>query len=154
MNVVIAMTVLTIGGLLSLQSVLNARLAHYLVHPLQSSTTNFIVGSIFLILLNLFLKLPVPAASSLKEIPLYLFFGGIIGTVVVSSAVFLIPAVGISFFSFGIIVGQLTISTFMEHYGFLGLTVREFCWKKALAILLLTAGFVLMKVASKDQVAE
>ena len=148
MYLVIHLIVIFVGVLIAVQSVLNTKLATYVNHPLQSTLINFLVGTAFLLAINLLLKNKFPTFSQMRSIPLYLFVGGICGTIIVSSAIFLIPKIGIVVFTFGIIASQLLGSIVIEHFGILGVAVKTFNWYRAIAVVLILGGYFLINVSS------
>lgn len=67
---------LLIGGLLAVQGSMNSQLGSYLKHPLQASFTNFLVGTICLLLINILIRTEIPKLDLLAQVPVYLFLEG------------------------------------------------------------------------------
>lgn len=133
-----------VGGLVPIQSSINAHLGQFVKSPLQATLINFFGGVVvLLIILVLFYKNPLPAFSELKQIPWHLFFGGLFGVIFVSTVVILTPKIGITNMLAGAMVGQLIISAVVDHYGLLNIPVHPISWQRALGISMLVGGIIL-----------
>ena len=120
-------------------------LASFLNHPLQSAVISFTVGTLALLLVIALIRPPMPDLERLNTAPGYLFLGGLFGALMVSSAIILIPRIGVTAFVGGIIVGQLLGATFLDHFGFFGLSPRPINTRSLCGILLLMVGFALTR---------
>jgi transporter family-2 protein len=136
---------LVIGGFLSVQGSINAHLSSFLKHPLQASLTNFLVGTIILILLNVILRTSMPALSDMKRIPWYLFLGGVIGAMFVTSVVLLIPRIGVTTMLAASIAGQLIIAAVIDHFGFFNVAEHPISLSRTAGIAMLIAGILLIQ---------
>lgn len=136
---------LLIGGLLSVQGSINSHLGAYLKHPIQASFVNFLVGTITLFILNIILKTEIPAAKELMRVPAYLFFGGVLGAIYVTSAVVLIPRIGVTSMLAASIAGQLIISSIIDHFGFFNIPVHPISFGRIAGIALLATGIFLIQ---------
>jgi len=131
---------LLIGGLLSIQGSLNSHLGAFLKHPLQAAFVNFFVGTIALFILNIVLKTEIPTSKELVKVPVYLFFGGLLGAIYVTSAVVLIPKIGVTSMLAASIAGQLIISSVIDHFGFFNVPVHPISFGRIAGIALLATG--------------
>ncbi len=61
-----------------------------------------------------------------RSLPWYLLGTGVFGMVVVASISYMIPRVGVAAAITSIVAGQLLVSTVLDHFGLLGVTVRAF----------------------------
>jgi len=136
---------LLIGGLLAIQGSINSQLGGYLKHPVQAAFVNFLVGTFCLLLFNLFMRTGIPKLSVVTQIPYYLFFGGILGAIFVSSVVILIPKIGVSTMLGASIGGQMILAAIIDHYGFFNLTVHPISTGRIIGIILLIAGIFLIQ---------
>ncbi len=136
---------LLIGGFLSVQGSLNAHLSSFLKHPLQASLTNFLVGTIVLILLNVILRTNIPSFAEIKSIPWYLFLGGAIGAMFVTSVVLLIPRIGVTTMLAASIGGQLIVASVIDHYGFFNVAMHPISLHRVAGILMLIVGILLIQ---------
>lgn len=79
-----------------------------------------------------------------KNIPIYLFSGGLIGVLVVFLNNLCFNSLGASLtLSLGIF-GQLVLACFVDHYGLFGLDVYKFKKKKIIGFFIVLLGLVTM----------
>lgn len=142
---ILTIVALFIGGLLAIQGSINSQLGGYLKHPIQAAFINFLVGTICLLLFNLFMRTGLPKTNVLVQIPYYLFFGGVLGAIFVSSVVILIPKIGVATFLGASIGGQMILAAIIDHYGFFNLTVHPVSVGRIVGIILLIAGIFLIQ---------
>ncbi|MFB6340320.1 DMT family transporter [Saccharicrinis sp. FJH2] len=135
---------LIMGGLIPVQSSLNAFLGQQLKSPLQATFINFAAGLLLSVFLLLFVfRVTIPSMTVLKEIPWYYYFGGFIGVSFVTMVVMLTPKIGITNVLAGALVGQLIISAIMDHFGLLNLNVHPITWNRVFGIIFLIVGIIL-----------
>ncbi len=140
MKLIYTLIVLAIGCFLAIQGSINTQLTTYLKHPLQGAFVNFLVGTICLIGLNLIFKTQLPDWGHVKTAPWYLFVGGMLGAIFVSSVIFFIPKIGVTTVLAASIAGQLIAATIIDHFGFFGVTIHAVSVQKVIGILLLLGG--------------
>jgi transporter family-2 protein len=146
MKLLYTFIVLGIGCILAVQGSINTQLTTYLKHPLQGALVNFAVGTIALIALNFIFRTALPDFTQVKTAPVYLFIGGIMGAVFVSSVIFFIPKIGVTTVLAASIAGQLIAASIIDHFGFFGISVQQISAGKIIGILLLLGGiFVIQK---------
>lgn len=115
---------LTAGGMVAIQGTINSGLSKRLNHPLQASLISF-AGAIPFIIVILFILHPrIPEWSHLREVPPIYYTGGIYGVIFVTTILFLATKIGIANTVVATIVGQLILSVFLDHIGFLDLAVK------------------------------
>ena len=68
--------------------------------------------------------------------------GGILGAVVVFTTVLLAPKLGITAMLFFIIVGQLITATTIDHFGLIGMPIREVNITKFIGLIMFAFGLV------------
>lgn len=145
MKIIYTTIVLLIGCLLAIQGSINTQLTTFLRHPLQGALVNFLVGFICLIGLNLLFRTQTPDWGTLKTAPWYLFAGGMLGAIFVSSVIFFIPKIGVTTVLAASIGGQLIASSIIDHFGFFGLTAQPISLGRIAGILLLMGGVFLIQ---------
>ncbi|MGQ7868076.1 DMT family transporter [Sunxiuqinia sp. sy24] len=145
MKIVYTLIVLLIGCLLAIQGSINTQLTTFLKHPLQGALVNFLVGFICLVGLNLILKTQIPDWGQVKIAPWYLFAGGMLGAIFVSSVIFFIPKIGVSTVLAASIAGQLVAASIIDHFGYFGLAVHPISAGRIAGILLLLGGIFLIQ---------
>jgi len=129
------------GMVLAAQGGLNSHLGVLLRNPLLAAICSFI-SSLVLACAVLFLgHLDVPDKSTLKSVPIYLWFAGGCCTVLGLFLYFYtIPKLGIStMISLGL-CGQLLFSLVAGHFGWLNLPVEPITLKKIIGIAAMTLG--------------
>ncbi len=145
MRLVFIVVALAAGTLIPVQGSLNARLGKTLPHPLQSSLTNFLVGSLVLLLLLLVIRAPWPTYASLAAVPPQLFLGGVIGVIFVSAVLILIPQIGVLNVLASALVGQLLVSILIDHFGWFGVPTHSLSLSRIVGALSLVIGLFLIQ---------
>ena len=136
---------LAAGALMPIQGSLNAQLGKLLPHPLQSSLTNFFVGSLVLALMLVVIRAPWPTTGALTAISPHLFLGGVLGAIFVSIVLILIPRIGVLNVLAAALVGQLLISILIDHFGLFGVPVQPVSLSRVAGALSLAAGLALIQ---------
>ncbi|WP_321288760.1 DMT family transporter [uncultured Sunxiuqinia sp.] len=145
MKIVYTIIVLLIGCLLAIQGSINTQLTTFLKHPMQGALVNFMVGFVCLVGLNLIFRTQIPDWEHVKAAPWYLFAGGMLGAIFVSSVIFFIPKIGVSTVLAASIGGQLIAASVIDHFGLFGLTVQHISPSRIAGILLLLGGIFLIQ---------
>ncbi|WP_271272225.1 DMT family transporter [Aliamphritea hakodatensis] len=128
------------GFMLPIQGALNARLGGLMEHPMQATLISYIGGLIACLLVLFFVQRSVPEIRKLTEINWYLYCGGFLGAVFVSAMLYLMPRIGIANMLAAAIVGQLIMSTVLDHFGALGNPQIPVNSSRIIGIVLLLAG--------------
>lgn len=147
MNLLLAAFVAVMGGGLSVQPLINARLAAALGHPVYGAMISVLISTVTLILVALVMRLPGPQLGRLVGGPVWLWAGGVIGAFVVLSALMAAPRLGAATTVALFIAGQLAASIAIDHYGLLGVPVHPVDLKRALGLGFLMTGVVLIRWA-------
>ncbi|MCJ7689293.1 MAG: DMT family transporter [Clostridiaceae bacterium] len=129
-----------IGILIAIMVTFNGILANY-TDSYQSLLIIHIVGLIAVIIILIFKKQKFKLS---KNIPIYLFSGGLIGVLVVFLNNLCFNALGASLtLSLGVF-GQLILASFIDHYGLFGLDIYKFKKKKIVGFFIISLGLVTM----------
>lgn len=129
-----------IGILIAIMVTFNGVLANY-TDQYQSILIIHIVGLIAVIFI---LVLKKEKFIITKNIPIYLFTGGLIGVLMVFLNNLCFNFLGASLtLSLGIF-GQLILACFIDHYGLFGLSIYKFKKKKIVGFLIILSGLVTM----------
>ena len=128
---------------MAVQGVINSALGD----KLGTGETNFIVHSSAAIILVLFLLINIFIANNnnfiltkLKEIPWYLYLGGIIGVIITYGVIVSISKIGAAAATTAIITGQVLTASLFDHFGIFELEEVPFTWSKLFGIILLAIG--------------
>lgn len=129
-----------VGAIISIMICFNGELASHLGNYLSTIIIH-IVGLLTILIL---LKAKKEKFNLSKNIPLYLYTGGIIG-------LFTLLFTNISFKYLGIsitlalgLLGQSLASIIIDHYGLSGITRVKFNTKKVIGFLIMTSGIIIM----------
>jgi len=136
---------LLIGGLLAVQGSINSQLGGILKSPYLAAFVSFFVGTLTLFVLNVLMRTELPTKAAVVEMPLYLFVGGIMGAIYVSSAIILIPKIGVATMLGASIGGQMIVASIIDHYGFFNLAVHSISPGRIIGIILLIIGVFLIQ---------
>jgi bacterial/archaeal transporter family-2 protein len=139
----LALTIL-VGVALPFQVAMNGQVRESLGHPLWGALTNFSVGLVALMIMAALMRAPIPAAGMMAKVPMWAWFGGIIGQMYILSAILAGPKLGSATFFAVIIAGQVLTSLVLDHFGVLGFPHSPINVWKALGALLLIVGVVLV----------
>ncbi|HWA42439.1 MAG TPA: DMT family transporter [Hypericibacter adhaerens] len=107
------------GAALSLQALINARLAAGLGGALWAAAVSFFVGGAGLLGVQLATRATWPAMERAAAIPYWVWCGGFLGAVFVASVIASVPRLG-NTSVFGLVIfGQLAASLLLDHFGVL-----------------------------------
>ncbi len=131
------------GALITLQSVFNAGLGKR-TGNLGSILLITIVSIIFVSVLILLF----PKTASLRALPgpgeWYLYLGGLLGLGILAAPIFLVPQIGATTTLTALVVGQLLLALFIDHFGLFGTPKIEINLARLAGIILLIIGAYLI----------
>lgn len=137
---------LLVGLLIPFQGIVTASLGQKLDHPFVSAFINFAGGMIIFLIAIMVSSASFPDLKKLTSIPWYLYTGGLIGALFIAGALFSLPKIGSTAFFGLVVLGQLLMTTIVDHYGFLGMPVHKVdIYRVAGVFLLLTGCFFIIK---------
>jgi transporter family-2 protein len=132
------------GLLLATQGPVNALLGHTLAAPLAAALVSVSVSAI----LALAILALTGEAPNWSAPPLWLYLaGGCLGIAIVTVAILVTPRLGASTFLACTILGQLAAGLVLDHFGLLGLPQQSISIGRVVAVGLLLAGALLIRVA-------
>jgi transporter family-2 protein len=135
------------GGLLSVQPLLNARVAGAAGSPVYGAMFSVLVSTLTLLAGAVLLRLPPPDLRAVAAGPAWTWTGGIIGAFVVLVALTATPRLGAATTVMLFIAGQMTAALLLDHHGWLGVPVHPIDLPRVLGVLCLVAGVVLIRWA-------
>ncbi len=139
-----ALMAVLIGAVLPLQGLINARLGGQVGGPIQAAFVSFLVGTVLLgawLLLN---RAPV-ALGEAARFPPWIWAGGVFGAIYVACFTLLMPRLGAASLVCLAILGQVTASLLLDHFGMLQAARKADAVRIAGAILMMVG--VLMVAA-------
>ena len=134
-----------VGALLAMQPLLNARVAGAAGHAVYGALFSVLVSSLSLLTVVLVLRLPLPDLRGIASQPPWALTGGIIGALVVLSALIATPRLGAATTVMLFIAGQLLCSLLLDHYGVLGVPEHPINLARVLGVICLIAGVILIR---------
>ena len=134
---------LAAGVALATQSAINTQLAKAMSGEAVIATfISFAVGTIVLFFIAWVKTDLWGNLSTVPSQPWWKLIGGILGAVVVFTTVLLAPKLGITAMLFFIIVGQLITATTIDHFGLIGMPIREVNITKFIGLIIVAFGLV------------
>lgn len=134
---------IVMGTLLPLQALINARLALQTQGALYASFVSFLVGTCLLGVLVLATRTPLLPVQPVTALPAWIWAGGVIGAAFVFAATLLVPTLGAGSMICLVVLGQVTGSLLLDHFGVLG-AQRPADVLRILGALLVVIGAVLV----------
>ena len=134
---------LAAGVALATQSAINTQLAKAMSGEAVIATfISFAVGTIVLFFIAWVKTDLWGNLSAIPSQPWWKLIGGVLGAVVVFTTVLLAPKLGITAMLFFIIVGQLITATTIDHFGLIGMPIREVNVTKFIGLIIVAFGLV------------
>ena len=134
---------LAAGVALATQSAINTQLAKAMSGEAVIATfISFAVGTIVLFFIA---WVKTDLWGNLSAIPSqhwWKLIGGVLGAIVVFTTVLLAPKLGITAMLFFIIVGQLITAATIDHFGLIGMPIREVNITKFIGLIIVAFGLV------------
>jgi transporter family-2 protein len=129
-----------VGAGLVIQVGLNMAVSRALGGAAMGALVNFVVGTLALITLLLFLRQPWPGREALSGVPAWAWFGGLFGAAYVALATFAGPRLGALLLLALTVAGQMVASVIVDHYGLLGFQQQPVTSLRMLGIAFLVVG--------------
>ncbi len=146
MNWIIILLALIAGMVLPAQGAINSKLAVSMQNPILSAFSSFIIGTIALFLYVLISGIPLSQMAGARHAPLISWTGGILGAFFVTFTILSVPRLGVALTFSLVILGQMLVTLPMDHFGFLGIAVREISLPRIIGVLLVIAGTILIRI--------
>lgn len=131
-----ALMAIAIGMLLPLQGLVNARLGGQIGGPIGAAFVSFLVGTVLLGVYLLLSRTSLSAGAQAR-FPPWIWAGGVFGAIYVACFTLLIPRLGSASLICLAILGQVTASLLLEHFGVLQIERRADPTRIAGAILVI-----------------
>lgn len=134
------------GVFVPIQTGANAYLGKGLGNGLISTFVVFIVASISALTLLLLQRPEIPISSQIHQIPWYAWtVGGILGTAYIFILIYSTPKLGMANVVGLVVLGQMVMAMVMDHFGWMGLNIHAFNWKRLLGAALMIVGLLVIK---------
>lgn len=87
--------------------------------------------------------------ANVGQQPLWKLSGGLLGALFVFTTVFLAPKLGIANMLFVIVIGQLAAAAIIDHFGLIGMAVREASLPKLIGLGVMAFGLAVFSFGDK-----
>ncbi len=132
------------GALQTCGAAMNGQLNKSLVNPFLASTVSFLIITFFFMALFFAMPHPLPAMQSLREMPWWAVFGGLVGAVQVFAGLSFVHKVGTGNFMALTVSAALIASLVIDHFGWFRMEVQPVNLTKLAGAVLLVGGVVLI----------
>lgn len=136
------------GALIPLQASSNSALGRELGHPLWAALTSLLLSTVVLIVTIVALRISPPTIASALKGPWWLWIGGFSGAFYVAMATFLPPKLGASSFILSVMVGQVVVAMFIDHFGLLGLAPKPINLTRFAGVVIIMFGLIVVQMGS------
>lgn len=133
------------GAVLPIQAGLNVQLGKSVHQPIFAAFASFLIGTVGLLIYLFVLKFDFSSIVETKAVSPLVWTAGILGAFYVAAVIVLAPKLGVALTFVLIVAGQMVVSLIVDHYGLLGLPVKQINWKRVLGIILLVAGVLVIR---------
>ena len=125
---------------LTLQIGMNSKLRTVLQNANTAALISFLVGTTGLVLLLVVTRAPMPARDTLASVPLWAWFGGLMGAFYVAISTVVASQLGTAALLGLALSGQLAMALVVDHFGWLGLPEHPITLTRLAGVALLGAG--------------
>jgi bacterial/archaeal transporter family-2 protein len=136
---------LAAGAMMPTQAATNDKMAVAVGSPIMSAFISFLVGTVALFVYLLIAGVSFGTLASAKEAPAIAWIGGLLGAFFVAAAVTLVPRLGVAMTFSLIVAGQMIVTLVIDHFGLLGMPVKEVSLARIGGVVLIAAGVVLIR---------
>jgi transporter family-2 protein len=136
---------LAAGAMMPTQAATNNKMAGVVGSPIMAAFISFVVGTVGLFAYLLISGSPLGNLSSAKDAPAIAWIGGPLGAFFVAATVMLVPRLGVATTFSLIIAGQMIVTLIIDHFGLLGVPVKEVSLARVFGIVLIAGGVVLIR---------
>lgn len=145
MNWIFILLALIAGVVLPVQGAFNSKLATYMQSPILSAFASFVIGMMATLLYALVSRIPLNQLAGARSAPLLTWSGGILGAFFVTATILIIPRLGVALTFSLVILGQMLVTLPIDHFGLLGVAVKEINLPRIIGVLLVIAGTILIR---------
>jgi len=145
-NIYLLLIVALIAGVvLPVQTAVNNRMAVSVGSPILGAFISFVIGTLSIFAYALVSGESLSSLTSSKNAPAIAWIGGLLGAFFVTSTIILLPRIGVAMTISLVIAGQMIAALVMDHYGLLGVPVREMNLWRIAGVIMIVGGVVLIR---------
>ena len=133
------------GAMMPTQAATNSKMSLFVGSPILAAFVSFLDGTVALFVYALLSGETLASLAEARNAPPIAWIGGFLGAFFVAAAVMLVPRIGVAMTFSLFIAGQMIVTLIIDHFGLLGVPVKEVSLARLGGILLITAGVVLIR---------
>ncbi|MBP2831827.1 DMT family transporter [Aquimarina sp. U1-2] len=133
------------GAVLPLQAGFNVQLGKSVHQPIFAAFASFLIGTVGLFIYLLMLKFDFSTMTQAKTVSPLVWTAGLLGAFYVAAVIILAPRLGVALTFVLIVAGQMVVSIVFDHFGLLGLPVKQVNWQRIVGVVLLVAGVLIIR---------
>jgi transporter family-2 protein len=132
------------GSAIAIQVAVNTQLRHALGPPMQATLCSVSISLITALVYCLIAGYPIPEMERLRKVPAWGWIGGVLGVVYLWCSVVVSPRLGVALTLCLVIIGQMSTSIAIDHFGLFRSTVRPVSLGRAAGVALMAVGVILV----------
>jgi transporter family-2 protein len=144
MKAMLILIALFSGATIAFQVGVNGELRLRTQHPLLAAAISFLTGTVVLVGVLSVIQPRLPDREALASSPWWMWLGGLVGAVYVTSAAEFAPRMGAAPWLGLVVTGQILSSLALDHYGLVGFPTHPLTWPRVLGAILLLCGVFLV----------
>ena len=144
-NILLLLLALVAGAMMPTQAATNNKMSLVTDSPILAAFLSFAVGTVALFVCVIASGTSMTNFAAIKEAPAIAWIGGLLGAFFVTSAVILVPRIGVAVTFSAMIAGQMLLTLIIDHFGLLGVEVRPVSWTRVGGVILITGGVILIR---------
>ena len=133
------------GAVLPVQAGLNVQLGKSVHQPIFAAFASFLIGTIGLLIYLVILKFDFSSIAQTKTVSPVVWIAGLLGAFYVAAVIILAPKLGTALTFSLVVAGQMAVSLVLDHYGLLGLPVKQINWQRLVGVAFLVTGVLLIR---------
>ncbi|WP_250121635.1 DMT family transporter [Chroococcidiopsis sp. CCMEE 29] len=137
------------GAAVPIQVAVNTLLGRYVGQPMQVTLISYVAGALTSLAICAVLRFPLPAATALTQTSWWMWLGGCLGVLYVSSSIFATPRIGAALMLALAIAGQMVTALFLDHFGAIGLVKYPASPVRIAGAVLVVLGVSLVSYATR-----
>lgn len=140
------------GAGMAMQAAINSQLGKALYgQPIFAALWSFASGTCVLIALSIWFAKGnwLQTISAIPAQPWWLLIGGLLGSGLVFSSIFLAPKLGVANMLFFMIIGQMLFGLVIDQFGLFNMPIREITLNKVIGIVIMLTGLFVFFFAKK-----
>ena len=131
---------LAAGFGLTVQVAMNSQLRRVTDSANIAATISFLVGLVALVGLLVAMRTPLPARETIAAVPMWAWFGGMLGAFYVASSTVVATELGATTLLALALLGQLSTALVIDHFGWLQMPEHPITWTRIAGVALLSGG--------------